>query len=299
MGAYISMFLVGITTLQAWNYFRVFSGDPRAVKAIAGVVYTADLYHSIALVYTVHYYTFAGFNCVHPYIIIDVVWSLDSALIVEAFIILIVQCYFGLRVMRITERVHLAAGIWILAVVRMALTISVAATARRDGTVAIVYSSSIKVQNSLALGIGAATDILTAAALCTALLRRRTGFGRTDKVIDRFVAFTVGSGLLTSIITVTQLITYLTMTGNFVWTAFFSIGAKIFSNSLLASLNQRATVNSSGGALFRTGRESAGLTEASTRVTFQHVTQAEPIRPDSSISLNTLANRGDKGALPL
>ncbi|EJD49695.1 hypothetical protein AURDEDRAFT_122115 [Auricularia subglabra TFB-10046 SS5] len=156
MGTYVSMFLVGITTLQAWNYFRAFPGDPVPVKAM---------------------------------------------------------CYFGLRVLKITERKSLAFAIWILSAIRLGLTISLAVTARIDGTLVVVHSGSFKWQTSLATAVGAFTDI-TALALCTGLLRRRTGSTRSDKLIDRLVAFTVGSGLLTSIITVAHLITYLTMNGN-------------------------------------------------------------------------------------
>lgn len=55
------------------------------------------------------------------------------------------------------------------------------------------------------------------------------------------------------------------MNGNFVWIAFFSVAAKMFSNSLLASLNQRG----SSDRLATFNPQSSAGSSASTRVTFQ------------------------------
>lgn len=270
MGAYISMFLVGITTLQAWNYFRAFSGDHVAVRTMAGVIYGADLFHSIILVHIVYHYTSVGFSCAESYCTTGLVWSLQCALIVGGIIMMIVQCYFALRVLKIKERpASLGIPLWILAIVRLGLTINVTVTARRDGTVEILYSSSIKSQYALAVTIGACTDVFIAMALCADVLRRRPGFNRSDSLIDRLVAFTIGSGLLTGIITFIQMVTYLAMTGNLIWTVFFSIGVKMSSNSLLSSLNQRRRENSDEGVQPASG---------------------------SSISSNTLVTQGNKGS---
>ncbi|EJD36539.1 hypothetical protein AURDEDRAFT_130010 [Auricularia subglabra TFB-10046 SS5] len=165
IGTFVSMFLLGVATLQAWNYFRDFPNDPLYIR---------------------------------------------------------VMSYFGMRVFRVTQSMVLAAGIWILAVVRMAFTISITVLAVNNGTLAVADTEAFKWQAVLELSIAAFTDVCTALALCIGLLLRRTG-----------------SGLLTSLISIAQLVSYLTMSGNFIWIAFFSISSKMFSNSLFASLNQR------------------------------------------------------------
>ena len=94
--------------------------------------------------------------------------------------------------LRITASKLLATCIWILAVVRVALTVSLAATAWSNGTVAVVHTGTFKWQASSINAIAAFTDICIALALCIGLLRRRTGFVQSDKLIDRLVAFTIG-----------------------------------------------------------------------------------------------------------
>ncbi|KZV95508.1 hypothetical protein EXIGLDRAFT_610535, partial [Exidia glandulosa HHB12029] len=57
------------------------------------------------------------------------------------------------------------------------------------------------------LCVGAVSDVLIAAFLCTALMRARSGYRSTDKLLDKLVAFTIGSGFLTSIIAICEAIT--------------------------------------------------------------------------------------------
>lgn len=103
------------------------------------------------------------------------------------------QCYFGLRVLRVTQSHAMAAGVWILALLRMALTLSLTALAVRDGTLAVTQTPDFRWQAVLELAVGALTDVGTALALCVGLLGRRTGFAASDRLIDRLVAFTIGA----------------------------------------------------------------------------------------------------------
>ncbi|KZV84153.1 hypothetical protein EXIGLDRAFT_776849 [Exidia glandulosa HHB12029] len=68
---------------------------------------------------------------------------------------------------------------------------------------------------------------------------QRSASTGSDMLVDKIVAFTVGSGLLTSIVAVVETITYLTM-DNYIFMTLYSITAKLFANSLLASLNERS-----------------------------------------------------------
>lgn len=281
IGTFVSMFLLGVATLQAWNYFRDFPNDPLSVRIMVASVYAADFLHSMMFAHTVHFYTLSGFDNIAN--LIKTVWSLEFSLLVEAFIIVTVQSYFGMRVLRVTQSMVLAAGIWILAVVRMAFTISITVLAVNNGTLAVAETAAFKWQAVLELSIAAFTDVCTALALCVGLLLRRTGFERSDRLIDRLVAFTTGSGLLTSFISIAQLVSYLTMRGNFVWIAFFSISSKMFSNSLFASLNQRPA---NRRVLFERSNPTG-----STRFTFH---RREP-REDSSQGLELISTSTSTG----
>ncbi|EJD36535.1 hypothetical protein AURDEDRAFT_174403 [Auricularia subglabra TFB-10046 SS5] len=244
LGTFASLFLLGVATLQAWNVrgelaqsltapqptrsahstFAIFQMIDSISESCA-----ADFFHSMMFAHTVHFYTRAGFR--DDANLIKTVWSLEFSLLVEAFIIM--TSYLGMRVLHVTQNMVLATGIWILAVVRMGFTISITVLAVNHGTLAVADTETFKWQAVLEVSIAAFTDVCTALALCIGLLIRRAGFERSDRLIDRLVAFTTGKLWPSH-----QSHIYRTAgvvpnhEGEFV-------SPKIFSNSLFASLNQR------------------------------------------------------------
>ncbi|KAG9086585.1 hypothetical protein FS749_003542 [Ceratobasidium sp. UAMH 11750] len=81
-------------------------------------------------------------------------------------------------------------------------------------------------------------DVLIVYMLSTALMTQRTGFGRTDALIDKLLRYTINTGLLTSIIAIVDLIAFCTM-NNLVHLCFNFILGKLYTNTLLATLNAR------------------------------------------------------------
>ncbi|KZV87465.1 hypothetical protein EXIGLDRAFT_201707 [Exidia glandulosa HHB12029] len=245
VGTSVAMMFLGIATLQTWNYFRDFPKDPSGVKLLVAAVYLADFIHSILFIHMTYQLTITGFvnllTTGNPAILVQTPWSLQASVMVIAVIIFLVQAYFSLRVLRITQSNILGIGCFVLSVARLGLNVGLEITVVRTPTIAVVETQQFKSLVVSTLTIGTFTDIVVAAAICIALLRRRTGLVTSNHIVDRVVAYTVGSGLATSIVSVVELVTYVTMPRNYVWMVFFSIISKVFSNSLLASLNQRTT----------------------------------------------------------
>lgn len=90
--------------------------------------------------------------------------------------------------------------------------------------------------------LGAVVDVLIAASLCTLLQRSRTGFKKSDSMISKLMLFTVNTGLLTSIFAVLSLATFLAYPNTLIYVTFFFCLGRLYSNSLLASLNCRRII---------------------------------------------------------
>ncbi|KAB5589857.1 Transmembrane protein [Ceratobasidium theobromae] len=88
------------------------------------------------------------------------------------------------------------------------------------------------------LGSAAVCDVLIVYMLSTALMTQRTGFGRTDALVNKLLRYAVNTGLLTSIFAILDLVTFCTMP-NFVHLAFNFVLGKLYTNTLLATLNAR------------------------------------------------------------
>ncbi|KAJ6581972.1 hypothetical protein B0H19DRAFT_1252126 [Mycena capillaripes] len=119
----------------------------------------------------------------------------------------------------------------------------------------------------LVSSIGPAVNITVAASLVFYLWhRRRTDFHQTNRMVDTIIIWTVETTLLTTVSGALQLVLFLTHRDDCVpWIAVFLIQAKLFSNSMLASLNARTRFRTDTGAGSRVITSSAASGTGKTR----------------------------------
>ncbi|KZV90463.1 hypothetical protein EXIGLDRAFT_837791 [Exidia glandulosa HHB12029] len=236
VGMVLAVFLTGISTLQVWNYYRDYPDDSTTLKSLVGVVYTADTVHSIMLAHALYHYTIVVFG---DYEALEVLAKSSSGgILVAGLIAFAVQTFYALRVQRITKSRLIAGVCWLLALLRLVFCFCISVTVIASGRFEAFVTDSVRWQLVAMQCVGAASDVLIAACICAGILRLRSGLTASDKLVDKLVAFTIGSGLLTSVVAIAEIVTYVTME-NFVFITFYSIAAKLFANSLLASLNER------------------------------------------------------------
>jgi len=116
----------------------------------------------------------------------------------------------------------------------------------RSFSLRLVQADQIKTLGSIALSLGVATDIFTAASLSYFLHKMRTGYKRSDTLINRLIIYSVNTGLLTSVFSAAVLVTYNLMPANLIFIAFYFSLSKLYANSCLATLNTRRFVQGRG-----------------------------------------------------
>ncbi|KAJ3569349.1 hypothetical protein NP233_g5109 [Leucocoprinus birnbaumii] len=89
-------------------------------------------------------------------------------------------------------------------------------------------------------------DVLIAASLFYFLHRSRTGFKKSDTMITRLIVFTVSTGVFTSICAIASLVSILAWGNTLIYVAFYFSLGKLYSNSILATLNARITIRGLG-----------------------------------------------------
>lgn len=102
------------------------------------------------------------------------------------------QTYYCLRVHRITQNKSIAFTAWVLALARWVFRAAEAGTIVRSGKWDVVMDRNLKWELTASSVVGTASDVAIAAAICIGLLRHRSGFSATDKLVDKLVAYTVG-----------------------------------------------------------------------------------------------------------
>ncbi|KAK0478819.1 hypothetical protein IW261DRAFT_1564887 [Armillaria novae-zelandiae] len=171
--------------------------------------------------------------------IIDVAWEPLPAL--NGFIGAMVQSFYVYRIWTLTKNLWLAFVIEAVALMQCTLAfyygIAVSVRGRHINELfALTPSISAWLSGS------AACDFLITASLVTILYRSKTKavFSHTTNHVTRLIRYTVETGLLTSVVAVCELILWLTdRQYNFHFIGFLVL-SKLYSNTLLATLNSRA-----------------------------------------------------------
>ncbi|KIJ40796.1 hypothetical protein M422DRAFT_256219 [Sphaerobolus stellatus SS14] len=107
----------------------------------------------------------------------------------------------------------------------------------------------------LATGSQVAFDVMVTFAMTLSLHRARSGIARTDHVITLITLFTVNTNLLTTLLTISALVTFLTLPSAAVYGGIGFLVGRTYFNSFLAVLNSRDFLSEklNGATSFSTG----------------------------------------------
>ncbi|THH10640.1 hypothetical protein EW146_g8311 [Bondarzewia mesenterica] len=95
---------------------------------------------------------------------------------------------------------------------------------------------------SVQMAAAVAADVMITGPLVYYLNRNRTGFRKTNSLINRLILWSVNTALLTGVFELLQLLTWVTMTDTLVFLGFHLVLGKLYTNSMLAMLNGRKSL---------------------------------------------------------
>jgi len=87
--------------------------------------------------------------------------------------------------------------------------------------------------------LSAVSDVLITGSLVVLLHWSRTGFRRSDTIINQLILFVVNTGMLTSCIAVGALVSITASPDTLIYVPFYFCIGRFYVNSLLATLNAR------------------------------------------------------------
>ncbi|KAI9450021.1 hypothetical protein BJY52DRAFT_1215664 [Lactarius psammicola] len=236
IGMVISIMLFGITILQTWIYYWQYGNrDQKALKLFVAIIFILDTLHTVLCTYSVYWYLVLNFGNVE--ILGYNMWSMNFQIDVNALVDYMVRLYYARRVYLVSGSIVIPVIIVVFGTVciTLAFVFTVKAAALKYWS---LYTSLIPV-TCIALGLGVVADILIALSMCWFLYHQRTGFARTDSMITTLMAYSINSGLLTSVLATAVLISFATAPSLLIWQLFFWPMSKFYANSLLAMLNSR------------------------------------------------------------
>jgi hypothetical protein len=100
---------------------------------------------------------------------------------------------------------------------------------------------------TLGLSLSSAVDVVITTGMCYYLQESRRGFGTMDEVIDTIIFYTINNGSITCISTIASMICWLVIPHTLIFMALHFAIAKMYANSLLATLNMRQGLRGRSG----------------------------------------------------
>ncbi|KAL1949710.1 hypothetical protein VTO73DRAFT_8591 [Trametes versicolor] len=266
--ACIGCILFGLTTHQSYIYFRLYPSDGLRLKSFVLTLCVLDTFHTVLSVHICYFYLVS--NYFDPHRLLDGVWSIRLTIVVTGCIIALAHCFYTRRVLLLgAGKLWPIAFIGVLLVTEfgedepsttMPLKLMVLAfnlpfrnvhrfrmssyhdfehsTVRQYlaalQTCATDAAPVIQWLICSALGVAVIVDIFITISLTMYLRRSRTGFKKTDSLVDILLGYVINTGLSTSIITLVAAITAVALKDSHVYSGLYIIASKMYSVSLMA-----------------------------------------------------------------
>ncbi|KAF7304127.1 hypothetical protein MIND_00644300 [Mycena indigotica] len=241
VGVILSAVLFGISCTQAYMYHARFPTDPRRLKVLVGVVWACEAAHLGLVSHTL--YTWLVTDYGHPERLLGrPPVSLTGFIVLTVFVSVIVQGFFSYRIHVLSKSRVMAYLTYLITAVRLGLGLTIFALALQADTLA-AFSVQFDWLLLTMWSLTAAGDIVITLSLVYLLwVQRGKVHKETGAFLDRIIKWTIETGVATSTFTTVMLICFHTMPHNFVWMGLFVMEARMFANSLFASLNSRTVL---------------------------------------------------------
>ncbi|KAF7355673.1 hypothetical protein MSAN_01485100 [Mycena sanguinolenta] len=241
LGAYMAGAMVGvglsaIVGVQTFLYFQIFPQDALRYKLLVAWTWLTDTGHTVSL--CVMIWQYAVLNFTNPTIMIEILSAFSVLIMFTLVASLNANVFYAWRIHKMSKHNWWLMGpICLLCIARtgLGLYIAVKLTILKNW----VALAPVKPAVVASLAVSAATDLVISAARYYYLRDLKQGYMATQEMVDAVVIFTINDGILTCAALGAAIACLLAMPDNFVWIGIYITVAKLYSNSILATLNLR------------------------------------------------------------
>ncbi|VDB89982.1 unnamed protein product [Peniophora sp. CBMAI 1063] len=236
-GCWVAVGLSAIVGFQTAMYYLVFPQDTTVYKVLVGWVWLLDAAHTIIICTTVWLYTISNYD--QPEAIAHIFHTVPINIILTTLITLSVNAFYGWRIHRLSKSNWWITGpIIVLSLARLATGLVTSIKMLEAGSFAEIAGRYITLFTA-GLIISAVTDVYISIARYWYLRKLKEGLTVTREMVDTTIVFTVNDGALTCIVVITFIACWVGMPHNYVFLGIYFTIAKLYSNSILATLNLR------------------------------------------------------------
>ncbi|EKM52303.1 uncharacterized protein PHACADRAFT_186479 [Phanerochaete carnosa HHB-10118-sp] len=268
----IALILFGVFCAQVYSYWTTYEHDPLNIKLLVLALSVLEFTHSALCLHILFEYFISDIG--NPAALGGIVWCVQVTVFIEIFIVTLSQGFSIVRIWQLSERnVYATATAVVLLFFRVAFGFGtfflswegvrqpdIHAAPNLDttatGTLLYVYRTWDEFHSHLGsfatfncgLALAAVVDLVTTVLLTYYLRRNRPAFRRSRFVIQKLIFYTVNTGALTMLFSVTTLFLFRFLGTSLMFGGMVEIISKLYANSTLALLNARQRIKNQAAA---------------------------------------------------
>ncbi|KAJ7851975.1 hypothetical protein B0H13DRAFT_2399066 [Mycena leptocephala] len=240
VGTLISYALFGVATIQAYIYYGRFPKDSGRMKTLVAAVWCGEFAHTVCIAISLYNMIITNFG--HPENLKVLPPSLLASAFIGSLVSFTVQMFFTFRIYALSKHLFIPLICAALSLFRLVPPNVIVLGFGTSQPVPIFLKQWGKLFDAI-WAASAVNDLLIAGTLVYLLYQRRSNvLERTAAIVDKLIAWTIETGVVTSIASIIMMIVFITLPSTFIWMACFVVIPRLFSNSLFASLNSRAAL---------------------------------------------------------
>ncbi|KIJ62389.1 hypothetical protein HYDPIDRAFT_136040 [Hydnomerulius pinastri MD-312] len=255
IGIFFNTYLYGLVTYQFAAYYRTKFNDRPAIKCMVLFLFLLDTFHSASAIYMAWTYTVTNFD--NPAALADAEWPYTFTPIGTALAALVTQIFLGYRIWRLSSSKYLYAIVIVLAIPSFALGMACGIRAWMIKVLSELPSITPMVIAWLAMQV--VVDAFITGTLIIILSRSRTGFRKTDTVLNRLIRGAIQTGLFAGIFSMGDLITFVALPTTNLYGMFAIPIGRIYTNTLLDTLLTREELKSQMAGTYEVGSASGQI----------------------------------------
>ncbi|KAF7297881.1 hypothetical protein HMN09_01008900 [Mycena chlorophos] len=241
IGVLVSYLLLGIVTSQMYVYYNRFPEDAVWLRATVAFVWLVETTQAALVGYGLYFLSVLDYG--------DRLGALsrtspvlNGAFILTGLITVLVELFFIHRIWLLSKQFLIPIVLVILVIVYIMGILSFSVAGFKLSTWAEAeaqwgWDIEATAIVSVVLDMG-----ITVALVSIFWKSRARGVQKTANMVDKLIAWAIETGVLTSLCSVLILAMYEVKPSSFIWLAVFVVKSRLYSNSLLASLNSRSTL---------------------------------------------------------
>ncbi|OSC97475.1 hypothetical protein PYCCODRAFT_1471780 [Trametes coccinea BRFM310] len=241
----IAAVLYGVTVVLSLYYYDRFPKDPWMLKLGVAVVWALDTTSLVLDVHAIYYYLIANYN--NPPALLVQVWSIQVELLITRFkftAVFVVQIFFIHRIYQLRPNIwYIPLFLALTAVTSYALIIVIVIPVFKNSDWNDVQSGQVNrplVANWLT---GLIVDVSITVVLCWYLWSEKNYVRRgTRRLINRIIIFSVNRGAIAAGAQFLSFVTKFAAPQKLIWLGFHNVLCKVYTNSMLATLNSRVVL---------------------------------------------------------